>query len=368
MNYTLSCLLGVATTVALLLVLIPVARRVGLVDCPGGRKCHEGPVPLVGGIAMFWGFLFAVPTLAVPPATLHGLLQGAFLLLLVGILDDFHELSSPVRVLTQITAALVMVYLGNVQLNDLGHLISHNLLTLGVWAVPFTVFATVGVINAVNMADGVDGLAGILMLVALATLAGLASVAGRAADAAVLLVLVSTVVAFLALNLRIGRPRALVFMGDAGSMFLGFAVAWFCISLSQGDMPAMTPVTALWVFALPLFDTVSLMLRRIVRGRSPFAADREHFHHILLAAGYTVNQSVAIISGVALTLATTGVAGYYLQVPEHLMFLSLLGLFALYFWGVMHAWRVMKAVRRRDRPLEVGEMLLEGQTRSPGAH
>jgi UDP-GlcNAc:undecaprenyl-phosphate GlcNAc-1-phosphate transferase len=361
-----SCVAGFAITLLLLMVLRPLAHRIGLADQPGGRKHHDGRVPLIGGIAMLCGFVFVVLILDVVLSPLRALFAGCGLLMIVGVLDDFRELSTFARFLAQIVAALIMVYFGGVRLHDLGHLVSDTVWSLGLWEVPFTVFAVVGVINALNMADGLDGLAGTLTLIALATLAALASAAGRAADAAVLLVLVSTVVAFLALNLRIARPRALIFMGDAGSMFLGFAIAWFCISLSQRGVPAMTPVTALWVFALPLFDTVSLMLRRIVRGRSPFAADREHFHHILLAAGYTVNQSLAIIGGIGLTLAATGAAGYYLGIPERLMFLALMGLFALYFWGVMHAWRVMKALRRGTRPL-VAEMLLEGQTRGPGA-
>jgi UDP-GlcNAc:undecaprenyl-phosphate GlcNAc-1-phosphate transferase len=363
---TWSCTLGLTITVAVLLILIPVARRLGLVDWPGGRKCHEGPVPLIGGIAMFWGFLFAVLTLDVPLAGLRGLLEGTALLVFVGLLDDLHELSSRARFLAQIGAALMMVYLGDVRLSDLGHLTSGGAFTLGAWEVPFTVFATVGVINAVNLTDGLDGLAGTLTLVALGALASLASAAGRTTDAVVLLGLVGAVLAFLALNLRLARLRALVFMGDAGSMFLGFAVAWFCISLSQGSRAAMSPVTALWIFALPLFDTVSLMLRRMLGGRSPFSADRDHLHYILLAAGCSVNQSVAAIGAAALTLAGIGVAGHYLRVPESLMFLSLMGLFVLYFWGVMYARRAMRVVQPEKSLIGVTEMLLEGRSQSPG--
>ncbi len=367
MHYLSSHVIAFAVTLTLLRVLMPLARRIDLVDCPGGRKCHDGPVPLIGGIAMFWGFLFAVLTLDVSLAPLRALFAGSALLVLVGVLDDFHELSSRTRFIGQIMAALAMIYWGGVRLGHLGHLVSSGLFTLRPWEAPVTAFATVGVINALNMADGLDGLAGSLALIALGTMAALALAAGHLAEAQVLLVLASAVAAFLCLNLRFaGRPRALVFMGDAGSMFLGFAIAWFSIGLSQGDAPAMTPVTALWIFALPLFDTVSIMLRRVLKGRSPFAADREHFHHILQAAGYSVNESVLIMTSLALGLAAVGVAGFHMRIPESVMFLGLMMLFAAYFWSVLHAWKVMKALRHHsERPAGVRDLVAGTEARGP---
>jgi UDP-GlcNAc:undecaprenyl-phosphate/decaprenyl-phosphate GlcNAc-1-phosphate transferase len=132
-------------------------------------------------------------------------------------------------------------------------------------------------------------------------------------------------------------------------MFLGFGLAWFLIDLSQGGDQLIAPVTALWLFALPLFDTVSLMVRRVLRGRSPFSADREHFHHVLQAAGYGVTQSVLIMHGLALSLALVGLGGVYAGVPDWIMLYGFLGLFALYFGGMTHAWKVMKLIRRRHR-------------------
>jgi UDP-GlcNAc:undecaprenyl-phosphate GlcNAc-1-phosphate transferase len=196
------------------------------------------------------------------------------------------------------------------------------------------------------MMDGIDGLAGGLCLMALGILGALALAGGRVADGYMLFVIVSAAGAFLCLNLRLPwSKQAAVFMGDAGSMFLGFTLAWFFVSLSQGEHRVITPVTALWLFAIPLFDTVSLMIRRILKGRSPFSADREHFHHVLQLAGYSVNQSVLIIYGLALALACTGLAGFYARAPEWIMFYGFITIFALYFWGVMHAWKVMKFAR-----------------------
>jgi UDP-GlcNAc:undecaprenyl-phosphate GlcNAc-1-phosphate transferase len=136
-------------------------------------------------------------------------------------------------------------------------------------------------------------------------------------------------------------------MGDAGSMFLGFVLTWLLISLSQGENRVIAPVTALWLFAMPLLDTISLMIRRLLKGRSPFSADREHLHHVLQAAGYSVNQSVLTIHGLALAAALVGVGGLYMKAPDWVMFYGFLGLFALYFCGVRQAWKVMKVVRLR---------------------
>ena len=128
-------------------------------------------------------------------------------------------------------------------------------------------------------------------------------------------------------------------------MFLGLLLAWIFIQSAQGEERIITPVTALWVFALPLLDTVCIMLRRIIKGRSPFAPDREHFHHILLVAGYSVKQSVWAMIGVAGFLSVVGLITLTANLPEQLMFIGMLFLFLLYFWGMSHAWRVMKVIR-----------------------
>lgn len=324
----------------------PVAAHVGLIDCPGGRKCHEGNVPLIGGISMFVGVLFAVLMSSIPLDNYRALIAGMLLLVVVGVLDDLRELTAKSRFGAQILVAILMAFWGNIYLADLGYLLSDQYLTLGFLAIPFTIFGMVGVINALNMADGIDGLCGSLTLSALGLFAVAAWMGGKIADLQVLLILVAAVVAFLFFNFPFpGRKQAKVFMGDAGSMFLGFALAWFAVSLSQGEGRAIAPVTALWILALPLMDTVSVMLRRILKGRSPFAPDREHFHHIFQVAGYTTRGTVLIMLAVSLMLGIIGLITERMGVPEYIMFYAFLALFSLYFWGMMHAWKVMKAIR-----------------------
>lgn len=335
-----------ATTIASTFCFRPVAAHLGLIDCPGGRKCHEGNVPLIGGIAMFVGVLFAMLVSHIPLEAYRSLLAGMLVMVVVGVLDDRQDLTARLRFLAQMFAALLVATWGGLRLDNLGSLVSSEVLVLGALAIPFTVFGMLGVINAFNMSDGVDGLCGSLTLSSVGLFAAAAWGAGRFTDLQVLLLLVAAVSAFLVFNFPFpGRRQAKVFMGDAGSMFLGFSLAWFAVSLTQGETRAIAPVTALWILALPLMDTVSVMVRRMLKGLSPFAPDREHFHHIFLVAGYGARSTVLIMLGISLTLGVVGLVAERLGVPEYIMFYAFLMLFALYFWGMMHAWKVMKAIR-----------------------
>lgn len=343
--------LSLIVTIAVALMFIPVlaraATRLDLLDRPGGRKTHQGAVPLVGGLAMFLAFIFGLLVLPDALSSIRPLVAGAALLVVIGVLDDMHELSSSSRFAAQIVAALLMIWWGGVVLVDLGQLTTDRIITLGIWQIPLTVFAVVGVINALNMVDGVDGLAGSVSIVSVLALAVLAAYAGVTLAVHVLLVLAAAIVVFLLFNLRTPwQSRARVFMGDAGSMFLGFVLGWFLVQLSQGEQKAFSPAVALWLFGLPLIDTVTMMLRRVARGRSPFAADREHFHHVLLLAGFSPSATLGIMVGVAVLMSAIGILGQIAGVPESVMFYAFLAVFVSYFYMILRAWKVMRFLRR----------------------
>jgi UDP-GlcNAc:undecaprenyl-phosphate GlcNAc-1-phosphate transferase len=228
-------------------------------------------------------------------------------------------------------------------LTDLGHLVSTERFTLGSWSVLMTVVATVGVINSMNMADGLDGLAGTLALVTLSVTALLAFGA-HAELSEIALITCSALVAYLAFNAPLpGRhPGARIFMGDAGSMMLGLLIAWLMIALSQGPERAFPPITALWLFALPLLDTLTVMLRRVLRGRSPFSPDREHLHHVLIVAGYSKRMVVVIAVGAALLFAGLGLTMLHLGIADYVQFFIALGVFGLINLAVRRAWRLQR--------------------------
>lgn len=333
-------------TILFILVYGYLAGRVGLLDSPDDRKNHEGHIPLVGGLAIFSSLLLT-------PLFIHGQVEnfGVYFmcicfLLAMGLFDDVLEIRASVRMLAQVVAASFMVLVGGVVLVDFGNISPAGLFALGSFSFFITVFATVGTINAVNFSDGLDGLAGGLVLIYFSFFAMVTALAERWAELEMLLLLISALLAFLMFNARwAGRKRAAVFLGDAGSMCLGFTVAWFAIDLTQGDDRVVTPVTALWFFALPLFDTVGVMLRRILKSQSPLMPDREHLHHIFEHAGFSVGQTVLIVYILALLMAGVGLFAWYFKISEFYMFALFLIIFALYFWGMMHAWKVMKLLR-----------------------
>lgn len=326
--------------------LIRLAPRLELIDHPDVRKQHVTPTPQIGGLAMFISLLLTV-LIAYPVEQLpFKPLLLAFLIVTLGVLDDRFNLSALPRLGLQAMLALVMVQWAGVELNVIGDLTFNGVIVLGALALPMTVIGTVGVINAVNFSDGLDGLAAGLVLVAVGFLALLSQIAGNASLTLELLLLMGVLLGFWVMNARfIRRKSAAAFMGDAGSMLLGFLLAWYFISLSQGEAAIISPVTALWLFALPLFDTVGIMLRRIIRGRSPFAADREHLHHIFIHAGYSVCKTVSLMLLIAIVLGLVGFMGEVLGIHEGVMFWGFMFTFAGYFFVMMHAWKAMKWVK-----------------------
>ncbi len=337
MTFPFYAMVALLFTVLLVKGLIPLALSIGFVDRPGGRKNHYGEIPLVGGVAMFFAY-FGV--LAFGPELPGGItiLLASLMIIAVGLADDRYGLSPSVRFIAQIAATLVLILDGGMLVVNLGDLLFSGAIGLGILAVPFTVFGAVGFMNAMNMADGMDGLAGGLALIAVLAMTGLSWDTSLTRDVLLLLVLAAVLIGFLAFNVRTPwRTHASVFMGDGGSMFLGLLLAWLLIRLSQGNNAVMTPVTALWLVAMPLFDTVSVMLRRLLKGHSPFVADRQHLHHLLQAAGYSVFQATSIILGLAAGFALVGVVGYRLGIPEGIMFIGFMLLFSTYFLALSYA-------------------------------
>jgi len=370
MNFVTPILAFFAT--ALMIVLLrPVAISIGLVDIPSERKSHSGNIPLIGGLSIFVGALtalsihysFVAGGLA-SFSSLPALFCAALVLLAIGAWDDYQELPALARIVAQIIASLIMIYFGGVVLVDLGHLgLSDTVLYLGIFSIPFTVFATLGVINAMNMCDGLDGLSGSLALIALLGFGIANAMWGTPEYQQMLIVFSACVLSFLMFNLRtLWRPKAWVFLGDAGSMLLGIVLAWVAIALSQGEQRVISPAAALWFLMVPIYDAVSMMVRRLLRGRSPFEADREHLHHIFLLAGFSVGETVTLMTGFAIGGVVVGLAGTYFAVPDIYLALLFLGGGIFYYWVIRRAWRVMRFLKRSIcRRAETSEPVVAGR-------
>lgn len=340
-NLLASASVAFLLTISLILALAPAAIKIRLVDTPSERKQHSGEIPLIGGLSMCLAFI--ITAIALISDAPHTLFLSVIVLAITGLLDDLKELSATRKLFAQILAVVLMSYSAGVEVVGLGNLLGTGPIALGFWAIPFTIFGVVGVINATNMIDGLDGLAGGISLSASLWLMLVAYISGEYVHLSLLAVLAATIIGFLIFNL--GHPwhkRALVFMGDTGSLFLGFVLAWFAVDLSQGNDTHLYPISAVWVLGLPLLDTVRLMLRRAVNGISPFTADRQHVHHILLAAGVSQNVVVLVLVGGSALLGAIGIAGWYYEVPESILFWGYLALFAIYYMIMNKEWKLKK--------------------------
>jgi UDP-GlcNAc:undecaprenyl-phosphate GlcNAc-1-phosphate transferase len=327
--------------------LTPLANRLGLTDNPHGRKQHEAPTPVHGGLCIL---LVLVTTAAIfrdlNSSATWAFYLGGGMLILVGVADDLRDLDWRWRIGAQVFAAVGMMYLGGVSVHQLSDVVGVRDFALGWLAWPVTVFVVVGVINALNMADGVDGLAGGQALVSVLLFCAFALYAGNFASAQRLLAVAAAVAGFLCWNLRRpGLARAEVFLGDAGSMLLGFIIAWSAVRLSQNPAHPVSPVLGPWTIALPLVDTCSLILRRLREGRSPFAADRDHLHHLFLDAGYSSTQIALGAMVVSLLLGTGAAVALKLGIYRPLLVLLFFALIAVHYRFTADRERAVEALR-----------------------
>ena len=300
----------------------PVAVAVELVDKPGGRKTHHGDIPVVGGIAMFIGFTFALGLLPASQLVSAGLLSAGALVVLVGMLDDRFELSPYARLTAHLVAASVVLSASDLSITSLGTPFGAKEVVFSQMAsTAFTCVAIVGAINAFNMLDGMDGLAGTMAFNCLVGIAILGTMIGDVSVASVGIVCCSGVVGFLIFNIPARFNRKFrCFMGDAGSTLLGFLLACLCISISQGEGPKVSPIVTLWLVALPLFELLWTTIRRIGKGNSPFRPDRAHFHHKLLDAGFGVRGAFFVLVTLGALLAGAGILIHSLEVSGAIMF------------------------------------------------
>jgi UDP-GlcNAc:undecaprenyl-phosphate GlcNAc-1-phosphate transferase len=319
------------------------AKRVGLVDKPNERKHHIGQIPLIGGISIYCTLMITL--FAFFPITRSLLLYVACssILIVLGALDDRFDLSFKTRLVVQAGISLAMILIGYKSLHYLGAMFTNEVFTIPTYlSYLVTIFAVIGAINAFNMVDGIDGLLGGLASVTFSALGLMFFLAGKDNLALFCMLFVCAMLPYIILNLGLpfGR-RFKVFMGDAGSMFIGFTAIWLLIEASQGEnVLVIRPVTALWFIALPLMDMVCIMTRRIRKGQSPFKPDREHLHHICQRMGLSSSTSLLVICLLASLMAGVGIVSELYNVSESIMFFSFLVVFAIYFSVIANIWRI----------------------------
>ncbi|MGE0385211.1 MAG: MraY family glycosyltransferase [Gammaproteobacteria bacterium] len=325
-----SFLLSLLVTMALIPPLMASAGWLKVMDLPDARKQHGRPVPRIGGIAMTIGAVAPILVWLAGKPIVTGYLLGVAIILLFGVWDDRQNLSHRVKFGAQILAAIIVVKAGVVVL----HLpfMGPDPIPYAVGA-PFTVFALVAVTNAINLADGLDGLAGGTTLLTVA-LTGL--LAWQAQDQTVTLIAIAVAGCILGF-LRFNTHPAQIFMGDAGSQFLGFSAGVLAVLVTQRSDPALSQAVPVLLLGLPILDTTVVFAQRIYEGRSPFKADRNHIHHKLLALGMDHYEAVLSIYVFQATLVT---AAYFLRYESDGLLLGLYtAIAALVALGFRHAAR-----------------------------
>lgn len=371
LNATIELFFVFLFALSMLFLLRKIARheRIALVDKPNERKHHVGSIPLVGGLSICLSIIYFIssnPTL-LPHSHLYAI--SILVLVAVGVADDKFDISVRLRMGVQAGLAMVMMHLAGIKLVVLG-----NLLALGNIMLPsyidqvVTILAVIGAINAFNMVDGIDGLLGGLASVTFAAIGMLFFLSGHYGLAYLCCAFIVVMLPYILFNLGFfGRTRK-VFMGDAGSMLIGFTVIWILIDASQStdQIQSLRPVTALWLIALPLFDMVAIMMRRMRRGDSPFKPDREHLHHICQRIGLNSYQTLFAICGLAALFAVVGITGEIMMIPEYIMFCGFLICFALYTTLIFHIWKVVSKIRsllsHNEKPCDQGDLASKPET------
>ena len=337
-----------AVTTVLMFVLRPLAKSIGLVDRPGGRKSHVGEVPIIGGLAMFIGLFAGLTLVSGAVYSIPIIFVACFLLVIIGVLDDRFQFPASARLTMQIAAVLIMVYGANLPLSAIGDPFGTGEISMGRFTLIFTMLVTLTMINAYNLIDGVDGLAGSLSLIALLAVA-VATGLGHTATAAALTVS-ATVVGFLIFNFPVVWNRKVrSFMGDAGSTLLGFTIVWVTLVVSQGPDRIISPVHCLWFASIPIYDTLTCFVRRALARKSPFTSGRDHFHHTLRRGGFGIRETLGILTGIQGVYAIVALIGHFTQVPDVVMFTgwSILGLSQRFIIKTMAGHRRAVLLRRR---------------------
>lgn len=306
------------------MVLVPPLMRLAaplhLLDVPDARKVHTALVPRCGGLAIASGILLPIVMWLPKDAAMSAVLSGALVVFLFGLWDDIKDLDYRIKLLGQV-AALGIAIQGGVVLE---HYPFCGLDPVAVWlAYPATALIVLGVTNAINLTDGLDGLAAGCTLLTLAMIAFLA----YQSDHRPVLLLALTVMGGILGFLRYNTHPAIVFLGDAGSQFLGFITAALTIFLVERVNQALSPALPLLLLGLPILDTLWVVTLRIGRGRSPFVPDRNHLHHQLLDLGFRQHEAVSLIY-----LLHGGLicAGFYLRYASDLMVVSVYAAFCLF--------------------------------------
>ena len=266
-----------------------IANHVGALDMPNERKVHKKPMPRLGGLGIYAGFLLGYMIFGEHTPAMNSILIGSFVIIITGIIDDINPLKALHKFIGQILAALIVVVYGSILLRDVSFFGIY--IDFKFWAYPITVLFILGCINCMNLIDGLDGLAGGISAIFFLTIGIIAYLQGRVGLSVVLtFIMFGSTLGFLMHNFN----PAKIFMGDSGSMFLGFIIAVITL-LGFKSILTSAIIIPLLILVVPILDTICAIVRRKLKGESIGTPDKSHFHHQLLRKNFSVRLTVLII-------------------------------------------------------------------------
>jgi UDP-GlcNAc:undecaprenyl-phosphate GlcNAc-1-phosphate transferase len=294
-------LISTIATILMIPLLINLACKFDFFDIPDSRKIHCDPVPRIGGVAMALGAF--IPILLWIPFNpfVKSVVLGSGILVIFGLIDDIKNIGVKTKFAGQIMAALIVIIFGGLKIKSLGIFGPTGFILPDWFSIPLTVIVIVAVTNAINLSDGLDGLAGGLTLITLLSIGYLSYLDNIQAFEIIAVALVGAIFGLL----RYNTHPAIVFMGDSGSQLLGFVAITLSLALTRKSTE-MNLILVLLILGIPVVDTVSVILQRILKGRSPFEADKNHLHHKIMNLGFYHSESVLILYFLHATLVCLG--------------------------------------------------------------
>lgn len=285
-----SFLLSTIITILLMPIFINLACKVNLLDFPNDRKIHCDPIPKIGGFVLALGAFAAIVLWAPMSRFVISVLVGSGVLVFFGLIDDLKNIGFKAKFAVQIIAGLIVITYGGLKIQSLGGLIPGYYVFPDWVSIPMTMIAIVAVTNAINLSDGLDGLAGGITLLTFLFIGYLSFLLDLQAFEVISVAIVGAIFGLL----RYNTHPATVFMGDAGSQLLGFFAVTLSLQLTRMT-PKISPILPLFIIGFPIIDTMSVIFHRILEGRSPFKADKNHLHHKIMKLGLYHSESVILI-------------------------------------------------------------------------
>lgn len=313
------------------IILTPPVRKlsckIGNLDKPNQRKNHGCDTPSSGGVAIFFAFLVSSLFFNRTTPEIMGFLIGGTVITGIGLLDDFFDLPAITKFFGQILAALIVINAG-VRIEFIADATKSSLINLGFLSLPFTFLWIVGMANAINFIDGLDGLAAGVAGISATTLGVVALMTGRYDAGVLAFMLAGASFGFLPHNFSETKK---IFMGDAGSNFLGYSLAVVSILGMVKVAAIFSMLIPALILAVPIFDTSFAIFRRVIQGKSPFEADNKHLHHRIAGMGFSHKQTSLIIFGVNIVLGLMAVISTIVPRSQAIiiLFVTIIVLFAL---------------------------------------